>query len=92
MLLEKIVLLSLIVETLLVIWFKSPIQEHFKTFTKIPLQDYLSIRYPLLAKLSGCHICISFWLSLFLGIGCFDIGLYFFCIPGVLYLVNSKLF
>ncbi|NBW57693.1 hypothetical protein EBR43_07910 [bacterium] len=92
MLLEKIILVSLIVETLLVIWFKSPIQEHFKMFTKIPLQDYLNLKYPLLARLNGCHICISFWLSLFLGITVFDLGIYFLCIPGILYLFNRDVF
>lgn len=92
MLLKNLILVSLIVETFLVIWFKSPIQEHFKVFTKIPLQDYLSLKYPLLAKLSGCHICISFWLSLFLGWGFFDLGIYFLCIPGLLYLLNHKVF
>jgi len=92
MLLEKIILVSLIVETLLVIWFKSPIQEHFKIFTKIPLQDYLNLKYPLLARLNGCHICISFWLSLFLGIAVFDLGIYFLCIPGILYLFNRDVF
>ena len=92
MLFEKIILLALAVETLLVIWFKSPIQEHFTTFTKIPLQDYLNLRYPILAKLNGCHICISFWLSLFLGIGIFDVGFYFLCVPGILYLFNRNVF
>lgn len=92
MLLENLLICGLIVETLLVIWFKSPIQSHFETFTKIPLQDYLSLKYPILAKLNGCHICISFWLSLFLGLGFFDLGIYFLCIPGILYLFNHKVF
>ena len=92
MLLEKILFCSLIVETLLVVWFKSPIQTHFDFFTKIPLQDYLNLKYPLLAKLNGCHICISFWLSLFLGVCFFDLGFYFLCIPGILYLLNSRIF
>jgi hypothetical protein len=92
MLLESIFLAGLIVETLLVIWFKSPIQEHFQIFTKIPLQDYLSLKYPLLAKLNGCHICISFWLSLFIAGFLFNLGLFFLCIPGTLYLINRKVF
>jgi hypothetical protein len=92
MLLESIFLAGLIVETLLVIWFKSPIQEHFQIFTKIPLQDYLSLKYPLLAKLNGCHICISFWLSLFIAGFLFDLGWLFLCIPGTLYLINRKVF
>ena len=92
MLFEKIFLCSLIIETLMVIWFKSPIQEHFKIWTKIPLQDYLALKYPILARLNGCHVCISFWLSFILGMGTFDLGLYFLCIPGILYLFNHKIF
>jgi len=92
MLIESLFLCSAIVETLLVIWFKSPIQDDLAIFTKIPFHDYLSLKFPLLAKLSGCHICISFWLSLFIGIFFFDLGIFFICIPGILYLINHKVF
>lgn len=92
MLIESLLLCSAIVETLLVIWFKSPIQHDLAIFTKIPLQDYLSLKFPILAKLSGCHICISFWLSLFIGVLFFHLGIFFLCIPGVLYLINRNVF
>lgn len=92
MLFEQVVFCAAIVETLLVIWFKSPIQDDLKYFTKIPFQDYLNLKCPFLAKLSGCHICLSFWLSLLTGIFIFDLGKLFLCIPGILYLINRKVF
>lgn len=90
--LESVLYCALIVETLLVIWFKSPIQDDLKFFTKIPLQDYLALRCPFLAKLSSCHICLSFWFSLFIGLFIFDLGKLFLCVPGLLYLINRKVF
>lgn len=89
---ESILYCALIVETFLVIWFKSPIQDDLKFFTKIPLQDYLNLKCPFLAKLSSCHICLSFWLSLLIGLLIFDLGKLFLCIPGLLYLINRKVF
>lgn len=92
MLIESILICALFVETFLVIWFKSPLQMDLQCFTKIPFHEYLQIRFPLLAKLSGCHICVSFWLSLFIGTFCFGLGWFFLTIPGALYVINRKIF
>jgi hypothetical protein len=64
----------LIVNSLLVLWFFSPLKttlsEVFLKQTLMPYEfdDRLYLRNKILGKLSSCWICCSFWLSLVIGI------------------------
>lgn len=66
---------TLIVNSLLLLWFGSPLkitlgQLFFKkTFiTNNEFDDFLFMKSPFIGKLTSCWICLSFWLSLLVGI------------------------
>jgi len=66
---------SLIVSSLLLLWFGSPLKITLgKLFlkrnfiTNNEFDDFLFMRSPFLGKLTSCWICLSFWLSLATGI------------------------
>jgi hypothetical protein len=72
-----------ITQTLLLIWFYSPLKT---TITQFFLRKdavdgelfdtWLLLKSPLVGKLLGCYFCCSFWASLIIGIGsmyCFDL-------------------
>jgi len=66
---------SLIVSSLLLLWFGSPLKITLgkllfkKIFiTNNEFDDFLFMRSPFLGKLTSCWICLSFWLSLLVGI------------------------
>ena len=66
----------LVVNSLLILWFFSPlahsIGKYFlkkdNIFTLDNLIDFIAIKYTFFATLLSCWICLSFWLSLFVGI------------------------
>lgn len=90
----------LVVNSLLLLWFFSPLKitlgEIFFKKTLMPDQfdDLLFIKNKILGKLLSCHICLSFWLSLFVGavfavlfvLPWFWPLMTFFTYPGICYL------
>lgn len=64
----------LIVNSMLLLWFFSPLKitlsEIFLKKTLMPLEfdDYIYSKNKWLGKLLSCNICMSFWLSLAVGI------------------------
>lgn len=64
----------LVVNSLLLLWFFSPIKTTLgkiifkKELLPLDFDDLVFVRMPILGKLIGCYICSSFWLSLLIGI------------------------
>lgn len=95
---------SLTVNSLLLLWFASPLKitlgkilfkQNFKTIQDF--DEYLFLNNRLLGKLSYCWICLSFWLSLAVG-AVFVIGfgapvitplVTFLTYPGIAFLFKS---
>lgn len=71
---EIYILGCLIVNSLLLLWFFSPlkttISEIFLKKPLLPLEfdDYIFFKSKVLGKLLTCWICLSFWLSLVVGL------------------------
>ena len=92
----------LTVNSLLLLWFFSPIKttisEIFLKKMLMPLEfdDYVFTKNKVLGKLVSCWICCSFWLSLAVGIFftiAFNLPVYwplitYFCYPCLCYLFN----
>jgi hypothetical protein len=94
------------VNSLLILWFYSPLSSSiakyiFKKDNVLTLDDFLDFIYiknEILGKLLSCWICMSFWLSLIIGIVlaiCFSLPMYFpiltfFTYPALLFLVKQQ--
>lgn len=93
-----------ILTTSLLIWFYSPLRTTIgqivfdkNIFSNDQFETALLIKSPFLGKLLGCYICLSFWLSLLIGIGCFlyfktplsFIPLVWFTYPGLAYIYKA---
>lgn len=92
--------------SILILWFLSPLKitlgriifkKDYKTVSDF--DDKLFTVNPILGKLSGCWICVSFWTSLAVGIVFmygFSLPIYFpvltfFIYPGICYFLFTKL-
>lgn len=93
-----------ILTTSLLIWFYSPLRTTIgqlffdkNIFSNDQFETALLIKSPFLGKLFGCYICLSFWLSLLIGIGLtifFKIHISFiplawFTYPGLAYVYKA---
>lgn len=95
----------LVVNSLLILWFYSPLSSSIgkyflkndKIYTLDNLIDFISYKSQFLGTLLSCWICLSFWLSLFVGailMILFQLPFYFpiltyFTYPAILYLVKQ---
>jgi len=93
------------VNSLLILWFYSPLSSSiakyfFKKDNVSNLDDFLDFIYiknEILGKLLSCWICMSFWISLIVGIIlviCFNLPLYFpiltfFTYPALLFTIKQ---
>ncbi len=95
----------LVVNSLLILWFYSPlansIGKYFlkndKIYTLDNLIDLIAIKSSFWATLLSCWICLSFWMSLLIGIiftFIFSLSFYYpiltyFTYPAILYLIKQ---
>lgn len=95
-----------IVLSLLVLWFFSPLKLTLGKFffnkeilSQIEFDDMLFLKNKILSKVLSCWICLSFWLSLLVGIVlvfCFSLPYYFpiltfLTYPGICYFFYTKI-
>ena len=99
------IICSFILNSLLVLWFKSPFKNTLgkflfkKDLTSDQFDDRVFLKNKILGKLTSCWVCCSYWLSLLIGIVWVILFAYpyywpfllFFTLPFISYLFYSHI-